>query len=142
MDRSHRQAGFTMIELLIVTAIIGILAAILIPNFMRARAQSLLGACQSDLHNIATSLELYYNENQGYPAAGSWQSDLVAGGYIRSVPVSPVDRAAYGYGTNASRSSFVLSDGPDKYLQAGVTGYVVYLPTTGLQTGVPTVPTP
>jgi hypothetical protein len=57
------------------------------------------------------------------------------------MPVSPVDRAPYGYATNATRSLFVLSEGPDKYLQAGVSGYIIYTPTGGLQV-VASVPTP
>lgn len=142
MVKRHHQSGFTLIELLIVIAILGILAAILIPNFVRSRAASLLGACQLDLRNIATALELYYGENQAYPDASGWQSTLESRRYIRAVPTSPVDRAAYGYTTDAGRTTFVLSDGPDKYTQAGVSGYVVYTPTGGMQVGVGSVPTP
>jgi len=137
-----RQAGFTLIELLIVIAILGILAAILIPNFVRARSSSQLATCQLDLRNIAAALELYYGENQNYPPVASWETDLESGGYTRAVPKSPIDRASYGYATDASRSLFVLWDGPNKYYQSGVTGYVVYTATGGLQIGVPSVPTP
>jgi prepilin-type N-terminal cleavage/methylation domain-containing protein len=140
--RRRAQRGFTLIELLIVIAIIAILAAILIPNFLRSRAASLLAACQLDLRNIAAALELYNTENMMYPDAASWESDLTSGGYIRAVPHSPFDGASYGYATDAGRSSFVLSDGPDKYVQAGVSGYVVYTPTGGVEVGAGTVPSP
>lgn len=136
------QAGFTLIELLVVVAILAILAAILIPNFMRSRASSQLATCQLDLRNIAAALELYYGENQIYPPVATWESDLESGGYTRAVPKSPIDRASYGYATDASRSLFVLWDGPNKYYQAGITGYVVYTATGGLQIGAPSVPTP
>jgi len=126
----------------VVIAILAILAAILIPNFIRARASSQLAACQLDLRNIAAALELYYGENQSYPPAGTWESDLESGGYTRAVPKSPIDRASYGYATDASRSTFVLSDGPNKYYQAGVMGYIVYTATGGLEIGVPSVPSP
>ncbi len=139
--RPHER-GFTLIELLIVIGILGVLASILIPNFMRSRASSQLAAAQLDLRNIAAALDLYYNENQVYPAAAGWQAVLEGGGYIRSVPVSPVDRAPYGYETSAGRDNYVLWDGPDKYLQAGVNGYIIYTPVGGNQVGVPTVPTP
>ena len=136
------QAGFTLIELIIVVTILGILTAILIPNFVRARSSSKLATCQLDLRNIAASLELYYVENQIYPSAGNWDNTLTAGGYMRAVPRSPIDQASYGYATNAGQNSFVLSDGPNKYTQSGITGYVVYVAAGGLQIGVASVPTP
>lgn len=136
------QSGLTLIELLIVIAIVGILAAILIPNFIRSRAAAQLASCQLDLRNIAAALDLYWNENQVYPTVGTWQSDLESGGYIRAVPKSPIDKASYGYAADAGRTTYVLSDGPDKYLQAGISGYVVYTPAAGLAIGVPSVPTP
>ena len=142
MRAGARWSGFTLIELLVVVAILGILTAILIPNFVRARSSSKLATCQLDLRNIAAGLELYYVENQGYPTAANWDSTLIAGGYMRAVPRSPIDQASYGYTTNAGQNSFVLSDGPNKYTQSGVTGYVVYTATGGLQMGVPTVPSP
>jgi len=58
------------------------------------------------------------------------------------VPKSPIDHADYGYETDAGRTAFVLWDGPDKYSQTGITGYVVYAAVGGLQLGVASVPTP
>ncbi|HXF83273.1 MAG TPA: type II secretion system protein [bacterium] len=142
MERRRREGGFTLIELLVVIAILAVLAAILIPNFMRSRATAQLAACQLNLRNIAAALDIYFNENQIYPAASGWQTTLESGGYIRAVPVSPVDRAQYGYQTNGAQSNYVLWDGPNKYVLAGVTGYVVYTPTGGNQIGVPAIPTP
>ena len=142
MRERKGQAGFTLIELMVVVAILAILTAILVPNFIRARSSSKLATCQLDLRNIAAGLELYYGENQTYPLAASWDATLTAGGYLRAVPRSPMDQASYGYATNASQTSFVLSDGPNKYTQSGVTGYVVYVASGGLQIGVVSVPTP
>jgi prepilin-type N-terminal cleavage/methylation domain-containing protein len=63
-----RKKGFTLIELMIVIAIIAILAAVLVPNFMRAREASRLTACKSNLKNISTAVETYSNDNDGiYP---------------------------------------------------------------------------
>jgi type IV pilus assembly protein PilA len=50
------QKGFTLIELMIVIAIIAILAAILIPNFLHARAESKTSACEGNLKQLATAL--------------------------------------------------------------------------------------
>jgi type IV pilus assembly protein PilA len=142
VQRRAGQAGFTLIELLIVVAVLAILAAILIPSFVRARASSQLASCQLDLRNIAAALELYYAENQVYPDESAWESDLESGGYTRAVPVSPIDKASYGYAHDATRSRYVLSDGPNKYTQAGISGYVVYTATGGLEIGVGSIPTP
>ena len=66
--RKHRnQKGFTLIELMIVIAIIGILAAIAIPQFASYRAKSFNTASVSDIRNIRTDLEAYYAEWQAYP---------------------------------------------------------------------------
>lgn len=140
--RGRAQSGFTLIELLVVIAILAILAAVLIPNFIRARASGVLAACQLDLRNIAAALDLYYNENQNYPDASNWETELESGGYIRSVPHSPVDRASYTYVTDPGRYTFVLADGPNKYLQSGISGYIVYTPVGGLALGLPSVPPP
>ncbi len=73
-ERRSRQGerGFTLIELMIVVAIIAILAGILVPNFVNARSQAQTAACESNLRQIATALELYYADNQQYPSAASF----------------------------------------------------------------------
>jgi len=61
--------GFTLVELMIVVAIIGILAAIAIPQFAAYRTRAFNTAAQSDLRNVRTSMEAYFADNQQYPAA-------------------------------------------------------------------------
>jgi len=66
--KKHRnQKGFTLIELMIVIAIIGILAAIAIPQFATYRAKSYNSASVSDARNMRTDLEAYYAEWDVYP---------------------------------------------------------------------------
>ena len=66
--KKHRnQKGFTLIELMIVIAIIGILAAIAIPQFSKYRAKSYNTASLSDIKNVKTDLEAYYAEWDTYP---------------------------------------------------------------------------
>ncbi len=61
------QAGFTIIELLIVIAIIAILAGLVLNNFQGAQAKARDTQRVTDINNIHTKLEEYYNENNGYP---------------------------------------------------------------------------
>ena len=65
MKKDNR--GFTLIELMIVVAIIGILAAIAIPQFAAYRAKSFNASAESDLRNSKTALEAYYSDWQHYP---------------------------------------------------------------------------
>ena len=66
--KKHRnQKGFTLIELMIVIAIIGILAAIAIPQFSAYRAKSYNSAALSDARNLKTDFEAYYAEWDSYP---------------------------------------------------------------------------
>ena len=93
--RLRSERGFTLIELLIVVAIIAILAAILIPNFLRARAQSQFAASKGNLKNLATALESYFVDKGSYPGA---ITDLqVNQAYLRAVPKDPCTNTDYTY---------------------------------------------
>lgn len=112
--------GFTLIELLIVVAIIAVLAAILIPNFLHARAESTSSACEGNLRNIATALEAYAIDNGGqYPAASAPVTPALFGGspnsYLNATLVDPAG-GDYFYitpanGVCASSDAYKLRDG-------------------------------
>jgi type IV pilus assembly protein PilA len=74
-----KDEGFTLIELMIVIAIIGILAAIAIPQFSAYRMRSYNSAAESDLRNAATAQEAYYVDHQTYVAAP--QTNLIGQTY-------------------------------------------------------------
>ncbi len=95
-DRHAAERGFTLIELTIVVAIIAILAGILVPNFVNARAQAQTSACESNVRAIATALELYYADNQHYPAAGAVPDAINTATvtYLNNTPRDPADPGA------------------------------------------------
>jgi len=97
------RGAFTLIELLIVVAIIAILAAIAVPNFLEAQVRSKVSRCKSDLRSLATALEAYRTDNNNYP----WGDTTTVYGlafltspiaYITSLPVDPF--AEKGVGTS------------------------------------------
>ena len=71
LARSARRDGFTLIELLTVIAIIGILAAILIPTVGAVRESARRASCSSNLRQIGAALQLYAGDNKGYLPAAS-----------------------------------------------------------------------
>ena len=69
MKNPTTERGFTLIELMIVVAIIGILAAIAIPQFASYRVKAFNSAAQADLHTAQTTFEVFFNDNSNYPNA-------------------------------------------------------------------------
>ena len=110
MTRSPR--GFTLIELMIVVAIIAILAAILIPNFIHARAQAQTSSCEANEKQIATALEEYAVDNNGsYGPGGSVTSTLLGTQYLGVSPSDPVNGANYSVTTaTGSYGSYQITD--------------------------------
>ncbi len=64
--------AFTLIELLIVVAIIGILAAIAVPNFMNAQVRAKVAKVEADFRNLATAIEQYQMDNNAYMPYPAW----------------------------------------------------------------------
>ncbi|QPL32071.1 type II secretion system major pseudopilin GspG [Pseudomonas fragi] len=96
------QRGFTLIEIMVVVVIIGVLGAIVVPQFMSRPDQAKVTAARTDIQAIATALEMYrldtfsYPSTQqglealskrpaGGPAAKNWNPQ----GYLKSLPLDP-----------------------------------------------------
>jgi type IV pilus assembly protein PilA len=80
MTRTHRTAGFTMIELMITVVLVGILAAIAIPNFLAYQAKSRRAEAYANVVAIATSELSFKAETDGYVDAGAFPDWTPYGG--------------------------------------------------------------
>jgi len=96
--RDHRRQGFTLIELMIVIAIIGVLAAIAVPNFKAARERANTRACYAKQKTIAGAMEMYNLDKNTKRTVldGPFFTSLKSGGYLQAVPQDP------GQGTGSS----------------------------------------
>jgi general secretion pathway protein G len=69
VQRLRRVAGFTLIELMVVLVIIGVLAALIVPNVLDRTDDARATAARTDVHNIMQALKLYKLDNQRFPTA-------------------------------------------------------------------------
>ena len=98
--------GFTLVEIMIVVLIIGILLAIAIPNFVRARNTSRGKACQANLKQVDSATEQYLMDNRSttYPALSALTPT-----YIKTAPACP-SGGTYTMGTASANPTCSIGD--------------------------------
>jgi general secretion pathway protein G len=100
--RRNPQSGVTLIEMMIVLVIIGIVAALVVPNVIGRPDEARVAVAGADLKTIAASLEMYRLDNRTYPTAAQGLQALtqmpaeppvptnwVSGGYLPTLPTDP-----------------------------------------------------
>ncbi len=76
--RIRLRAGFTLIELMVVLVIIGVLAALIVPNVLERADDARTVAARTDVNNLMQALKLYKLDNQRYPSAEQGLSALIS----------------------------------------------------------------
>jgi general secretion pathway protein G len=84
--RTAADRGFTLLELLIVTSIIMILATVILPSYRQSIVRAKEAVLKDDLHNLRSLIDQYTVDKQKAPQS---LDDLVTAGYIREIPKDP-----------------------------------------------------
>jgi general secretion pathway protein G len=86
LHSSRLQRGFTLIELMVVLAIIGVLAALIVPNVLSRADDARVTAARTDVGNLMQALKLYKLDNQRFPSGDQGLNALVAKPTTEPVP--------------------------------------------------------
>jgi general secretion pathway protein G len=100
-----QNAGFTLIELMIVMAIIGVLAVVAVPKFVSAIKAAREAVLKEDLHVLRSAIDSYTMDKQKAPQS---LDDLVQDGYLKSIPEDPMTHSKDTWVTATSDAMYSL----------------------------------
>jgi general secretion pathway protein G len=100
-----QDAGFTLVELMIVMAISGVLAMVAVPSYISALQHAREAVLKEDLHTLRAAIDSYTMDKQKAPQS---LDDLIQDGYIKSVPEDPMTRSTTTWVTDSSDSMHSL----------------------------------
>jgi general secretion pathway protein G len=100
-----QDAGFTLIELMIVMAIIGVLAMVAVPSYIQAIRHAREAVLKEDLHTLRAAIDSYTMDKQKAPQS---LDDLLQDGYIKTIPEDPMTRSTTTWVTDTSDSMHSL----------------------------------
>ena len=86
MKRLRRSRGFTLIELMVVLVIIGVLAALIVPNMLDRADDARVTAARTDVNNLMQALKLYKLDNLRYPSGEQGLQALVVKPTVGVIP--------------------------------------------------------
>lgn len=87
--RNRMKKAFTLVEILIVVVILGILAAIVVPQFTNATQDAQAGNLKTQLSTLQNQIELYKARTNAYPDLSTGWDVLITGDYIKEAPKNP-----------------------------------------------------
>ena len=134
-NNCKKQAGFTLVEVMVVVVILAILAAIVVPRILRRPEQARIVAAKQDISSIENALSLYKLDNGFYPTTNQGLAALVKkpttnpvpgnyspDGYLKKVPVDPWSQPYHYMHPGQHGDIDIWSDGPPGGDDKGVIG--------------------
>jgi type II secretion system protein G len=114
------ERGFTLVELMVVVAVIGVLSTLAIPLYVNVQARGRVAKAQADSRTLASAVSVYGAHMGSIPSALSQLTTVAtntqghrAGPFVGAVPAPPGGWAAYSYAPNVSAGTYTITSSGD-----------------------------